>query len=185
MQVGLSSPNNNFTGRYRVLLSTNEFDGFVKNVLPELDKIHDGKVDYFYGKSPSENEFAVALNNYAKANNSSIEWAVSSAKNHGIKMNTSDGAILWLATGDDMPNFLKFNNKCQRKFDLRFILEGAKLTSDDIQKSDELIELESINNVLQREAKDFFRFMKQNQFKKMKSAEEILQCEKQNLNITL
>jgi len=66
MQIQQPQPNTNFTARYRVLLTEKEFDDFHENILPKLDKIHDGNVDYLHAKSPSEFAFSEALEDYAK-----------------------------------------------------------------------------------------------------------------------
>lgn len=57
MQIQQPQLNTNFTARYRVLLTEKEFDNFHENILPKLDKIHDGNVDYLHAKSPSEFAF--------------------------------------------------------------------------------------------------------------------------------
>ncbi len=184
MRINTTDQNTNFTARYRVLLTTKEFENFKENILPELDKLHDGNVDYLYGKSPSEYEFAFALDDYAKANNSSVDWAVQNVGNSGSSISKSSSAILWLTTGKkDTQRFAKFDAKCEKLFKLRSEVEGFKLIGSDYD--DELFTLKAIENALKKESKDFFKFIKKHPFKKMKNIDEIVKAEQQNLNIVL
>ena len=184
MQIQQPRPNTNFTARYRVLLTEKEFDDFHENILPKLDKIHDGNVDYLHAKSPSEFAFSEALEDYAKANGASLDWAAENASRNGIAMSKSDTAILWVATGKkDVELFSKFDKKCENLLRLRTEIAGFKLIGSE--DSSELFTLKAIDKALRAEAKDFFKFIKKYPFQKVRTADEILQKEQQNLNIVL
>ena len=184
MQINPIQQNTNFTARYRVLLTKSEFEDFKEHVLPALDKIHDGEVDYLYGKSPSEYEFALALDDYANANSSNVDWAIQNVSNSGSLVSKSDGAILWLTTGKkDTKLFAKFDEKCEKLFRLRCEIAGFKLIGSEYE--DELFTLKAIEQALGKESKDFFKFIKKHPFKKMKNIDEIVKAEQQNLNIVL
>ena len=66
MKITANNQNINFNGRYKILLSTKEFEKFKSDVLPILDKQHNKNVDYFYGKMPIDTIFDEALDKYAK-----------------------------------------------------------------------------------------------------------------------
>jgi len=184
MNVQPIQQNTNFTARYRVLLTQKEFEDFKEHILPELDNLYDGQVNYLYGKSPSENEFVLALDDYAKANNPSIDWAAQNVRNSGSSVSKSDSAILWLTTGKkDSKPFIKFDEKCEKLFRLRCEIAGFKLIGSDYEE--ELFTLKAIEEALGKESKDFFKFIKKHPFKKMKNIDEIIKAEQQNLNIVL
>lgn len=179
----ISNPQN-FTSRYRVLLTQDEFEDFKENILPQLDEMHNGRVDYLYGRSPSEFLFAEALEEYANANNASIDWAAQNLANHGTPVSGSDSAILWLTTGDeDTTRYEKFDEKCAKKFRLRAEIAGFKLIGENY--SDELFTLKTVEKALNKEGKDFYRFIKKFPFEKIRNVKEILQKEQNKLDIVL
>ena len=184
MRIQYTQPNANFNARYRVLISQEEFNHFEENILPKLDEMHDGNVDYLYAKSPSELAFSQALEDYAIANSANLEWAAENVNRAGIPMSKSTTSILWVTTGEnDSKLFSKFDKKCERLFRLRTELEGFKLIGCD--DSSEIFTLKAIDGALRRESKDFFKFITKHPFKRVKNVEDILKEEQQNLNIIL
>ncbi len=184
MRITPSFSNTNFTARYRVLLTRDEFNDFKKNIFPQLDELHDGEVNYLYGKSPNEFMFAEALETYAEANGADINWAAENVTNSGSAVSKIDTAILWLTTGKkDCGLYEKFDNKCERLFNLRYQLAGFKFIGDNLDN--ELVILKCIDEALKKESRDFFKFIQKHPYQKMKNADEILRAEQQNLNIVL
>ena len=184
MKIQSTQHNTSFNARYRVLANQEEFNHFEENILPKLDEMHDGNVDYLYAKSPSEFAFSQALEDYAIANSANIEWAAENVNRAGIPMSKSDTSILWITTGEkDSKLFSKFDRKCERLFRLRTELEGFKLIGCD--DSSEIFTLKAIDKALRRESRDFFKFITKHPFKRVKNVEDILNEEQQNLNIVL
>lgn len=164
-----------FNGRYRVLLTEKEFDKFEKNIVPVLDDIHKGNVNYFYGKTPFESDFAEALAEYARKNNANLDWASENVKRYGIPMSNSNSSILWVTTGvKDCVKLAQFEDKRERIFYVNQLVANIKLLIKNISLPPDIITLKTIDNALKNESKAFYKFSKDYPFIKLNKAEDII-----------
>lgn len=175
MKITANNQNINFNGRYKILLSTKEFEKFKSDVLPILDKQHNKNVDYFYGKMPIDTIFDEALDKHAKNSGGSRDWAYKNLARHGIKFQNSDNSILYNTTGEKDCNLLfQIDDKLGLKFDVRKIVNIFRIFRKKPNINPNLLEILATDKALNDISKTFYRFTLRHPFKKIKSLDEII-----------
>lgn len=175
MKITATNQNINFNGRYKILLSTKEFEKFKSDVLPILDKHYNNNVDYFYGKMPIDTIFDEALDEYAKNSGGSRDWAYKNLARHGIKFQNSDNSILYITTGEKDCNLLsKIDDKLESKFDVRKIVNVYSIFKKKPNIDSNLLEILATDKALSDLSKTFYKFTIKHPFKKIKSLDEII-----------
>lgn len=175
MKITNNTQNLNFQGRYKILLSTDEFKKFESNVLPILDKQHNNYVDYFYGKTPADIIFDQALEEYAKSSGASKEWAFKNLEKHGIKFQNGDNSILYITTGEKDCNLLsKIDKKLDSRYDVRKIVNLFKIFKKDKGIDADLLDILAADKSMNDLSKTFYKFTLKYPFRKVKSLDEVV-----------
>lgn len=175
MKITANNQNINFNGRYKILLSTSEFEKFKSDVLPVLDKQYNNCVDYFYGKTPADTIFDDAVDRYAKVSGGSSEWAYKNLKIHGVKFQNSNNSILYVTTGKkDCDLLTKIDEKLESQFDVRKIVNTYKIFKKHPTMNADLLDVLSSDKALDDISKIFYIFTKKFPFKKVKNLDEIV-----------
>ncbi len=88
----------NFTGRYRMLITKDEFEKFENSVAPMLEHKYGSDFDYMYGKSPISKYYNKIYDFYIK-HAEDKKQAEKKLKSLGIRKPSSKYETLWVTTG--------------------------------------------------------------------------------------
>ena len=93
----------NFNGIYRIKKANSGLvDEIQTTVKPLYESVKRRAVIAFYGDNPADLPLVSALDKITKTENTSYNWLVQNAKNHGIKFVDKNNCNVWVFTGDDI-----------------------------------------------------------------------------------
>ena len=166
--------NLNFTARYRMLVSKDEYKDFKENTVPILDKVYGNNYAYAYGKSPIYGYYKDTLDAYIEQSNDKAK-TIQQLKELGVRIANPKYETLWISTGKKDSFELKTVEMFSKANFLSGI-DGANIMY--LQNcNDEVLGnylIQSMESRADMESKYFSNFVKYHPFTKISGIKELL-----------
>lgn len=121
----------NFNGIYRIKKANSGLvDEIQTYVKPLYEPVKRRAVLAFYGDNPTDLPLVNALDRITRAENTSYNWLVQNARNHGIKFVDKNNCNVWVFTGGDIGVVVDTLGYASHEFEKPNLLFKLKLFKD-------------------------------------------------------